>query len=201
MKIILTGHTSGVGKFLYDHLSKENEVIGISRTTGYTLPNDIDKIIALSEGCDLFINNTYYGICQLTLLNKLHNKVKKMIVLGSIAGQYHQLIQSDYSKNKLELAERCQALSTVPGNKLLHLQISMLEDAVSSDNLISYQEVLDTVEYWIQHPRITAINFEFKLTEFTLERIKETFGATQESIDYILNNMCNLNRQHFNDHS
>jgi hypothetical protein len=201
MKIIITGHTSGVGKALYDHFSKGHEVIGISRATGYNLLTDVDKIVKLSQGCDLFINNTYANEVQLDLLEKLNDKVGMMIVMGSIAGQYHQLLQSEYSKNKLALAERCRALSTIPGNKILHLQISMLEDAVSSDNLISYQEVVDTVTYWISHPRITAINFEFKLTEFTLERIKETFGATQESIDYILNNMCNLNKQHFNDNS
>ena len=36
-KIVLTGHTSPMGKELYAHLSKEYEVIGVSRESGYDL--------------------------------------------------------------------------------------------------------------------------------------------------------------------
>lgn len=200
MKCIITGHTEGVGKTLFDDLkSQGHEVIGISRATGYDLSTDIEQVIALANGCDLFINNAYVGDCQLQLLNSLHNKVKKMIVMGSIAGDYHQLIQSEYSQNKLNLANRCREISLLPENSVLHLKISMLEDAISGDNLISFNEVKDIVNFWIQNSKISAIDLEFKLTPFTLEKIKEKFGATQEAIDYVLANMCNEKRQSFND--
>lgn len=200
MKCIITGHTEGVGKTLFDDLKAQgHEVIGISRATGYNLSTDIEQVIALANGCDLFINNAYVGDCQLQLLNSLHNKVKKMIVMGSIAGDYHQLIQSEYSQNKLNLANRCREISLLPENSVLHLKISMLEDAISGDNLISFNEVKDIVNFWIQNSKISAIDLEFKLTPFTLEKIKEKFGATQEAIDYVLANMCNEKRQSFND--
>jgi hypothetical protein len=200
MKIVITGHTSGIGKFLFDKfVNQGNTVIGFSRSNGYTMPEDIDKIIDLSKNCDLFINNA--GVGQLELLEALHHHVGKMVVMGSIAGDYHQLISSSYSLNKKQLADRCKELSLQPGNQLVHLKISMLEDAVSSDNLISFQEVFDVINFWIISPRLTSIDFEFKLTPYTLEKIKEKFGATQESIDFILSNMCNKSKQILNDNS
>lgn len=200
MKCIITGHTSGVGKKIYDHLlAAGHNVIGISRSSGFDLTTDIDKIVELSNGCDVFINNSCVGNCQQQLLEKLYNRVGKMIVVGSIAGDYHDLIKSDYSQNKLLLAERCKELSILPGNQILHLKISMLEDAVSSDVLISFDEVINVIDFWIKNPRLTSIDFEFKLTPYTLEKIKTKFRASQETIDYILANMCNEKRRQFND--
>lgn len=200
MKCIITGHTTGVGKTLYDNLcSQGHEVIGVSRSSGYDLLENFDEVVKISEGCDLFINNAYVEDCQLRLLNSLYNKVGKMIVMGSIAGDYNDLIKSEYSANKLLLANRCKEISLLPGNTVLHLKISMLEDAVSSDNLISFTEVINIVNFWIKNPRMAAIDLEFKLTPFTLEKIKEKFGATQEAIDYVLSNMCSEKRQSFND--
>lgn len=198
MKCIITGHTSGVGKEIYEHLKNQgHDVVGISRASGYDLSKDIDKIIEVANGCDLFVNNAYVGDCQLQLLNHLHDKVNKMIVMGSIAGDYHQIIQSEYSNNKLKLANRCKELSLLPTNNIVHIKISMLEDAVSGDVLISFKEVVDVIDFWIKNSRLTSIDFEFKLTPFTLEKIKEKFGATQEAIDYVLSNMCDENRQQF----
>jgi short-subunit dehydrogenase len=196
MKIIITGHTSGIGKFLYDEFLKHgHEVIGVSRSNGYTLPDNVDKIVELSVGCDLFINNTSES--QLELLEQLYTRVDKMIIMGSIAGDYHQLIQSQYSLTKQTLAQKCKELSLQPNTQLLHLKISMLEDAVSSDNLISFQELYNTIQFWLSVPRLTNIDFEFKLTPYTLEKLKEKFGATQAAIDYILTNMCNKSKQEF----
>lgn len=198
MKCVVTGHSKGVGKYIFDYLvSCGHEVIGVSRESGFDLTTDIDRVVEIAAGCDLFVNNAYVGDCQLQLLNQLHDKVNKMIVMGSVASDYHQLIQSEYSNNKLKLANRCKELSLLPVNKIVHIKISMLEDAVSGDVLISFDEVVDVVDFWIKNSRLTSIDFEFKLTPFTLEKIKEKFGATQEAIDYVLSNMCDEKRQQF----
>jgi hypothetical protein len=197
MKIVITGHTKGLGKVLFDHFVElGHDVKGASRTNGYYLPEDINHVKELAKDCDLFIANATAG--QLYLLQELHDKVGMFIAMGSIAGDYHQLIQSDYSTKKMDLAKRCKELSLVPGNKILHLNISMLEDAESSDNLISFQEVVDTIDFWIKHPRINKIDFEFKLTAFTLEQVKNKFNASQEAIDHVVANMCDTNRSAFN---
>jgi Zn-dependent peptidase ImmA (M78 family) len=60
--------------------------------------------------------------------------------------------------------------------------------------------VFDVINFWIVNSRLTNIDFEFKLTPYTLEKIKEKFGATQESIDFILSNMCDKSKQALNDH-
>jgi NAD(P)-dependent dehydrogenase (short-subunit alcohol dehydrogenase family) len=198
MKIIITGHTKGIGQAICLNLALQgHKVIGVSRTTGYDLTTDVDRVVALAEGCDLFINNT--GVAQEELLERLHNKVGKMIVMGSIAGDYNQLIQSDYSYAKMNLAKRCKELSLLPGNKIVHIKISMLEDAVSSDVLVPFSEVLDFVDFWIKHPLLTSVDYEFKLTAHTLEKVKEKFNVNQQAIDHVVASMCDTNRQAFND--
>ena len=73
MKIALTGHTSGIGKALYDILSQEHEVVCFSRSNGYDIKYDItiEKIVQGSLDCDVFINNAYYSLAQVYILNKL----------------------------------------------------------------------------------------------------------------------------------
>jgi hypothetical protein len=199
MKIVITGHTQGIGKYLFAELTNAGHLVfGVSRFSGYNLEEGIDDVLQLANVCDVFINNAAVGNCQLKLLESLHNKVPMMIVMGSIAGDYHELIQSEYSFNKRALATRCKELSLVPGNKLLHLNISMLEDAVSSDNLISFKEILDVINFWTANPKINKIDFEFKLTPYTLEKVKEKFNASQEAIDHVIANMCDINQSAYN---
>mgnify|MGYP001626557762 CR=1 FL=1 len=47
MKIALTGHTSGIGKALYDILSQEHDVVCFSRSNGYDIKEDdtIERIV------------------------------------------------------------------------------------------------------------------------------------------------------------
>ena len=58
MKIVITGHTRGIGKAFYDHfVNLGHEVVGVSRSTGFDIPNDINRIVELATNCDLFVNN------------------------------------------------------------------------------------------------------------------------------------------------
>ena len=43
MKVALTGHTSGIGKAIYDIMSIDNEMVCFSRKNGY----DISKNLSL----------------------------------------------------------------------------------------------------------------------------------------------------------
>ena len=75
-KIILTGHTSPMGKELWCHLSKEHEVIGVSRDTGYDLTKeeDVDKVVDMALDADLFINLAHVGAAQSQMLIKINQK-------------------------------------------------------------------------------------------------------------------------------
>lgn len=190
MKCVITGHTSGLGKSLFEHFNSLGwEVIGVSRQTGYDLSKDLSNVIELVNNSDLFINNANVDRAQLNLLNSVDKKVKQ-VILGSVAGEFHQQLQSDYSRHKFDLAKRCRELSLLPDTKILHIQISMLEDAVNSDVLTKYNEVIDVIDFWLKNPRFTNIAFEFKLTPFTLERAKTAFNITQENLDQIVSRMC-----------
>lgn len=61
-KIAITGHSKGIGKKLYEHLSEKYQVIGFSRANGYDISKqeDVDRIINESLDCDVFINNAYH---------------------------------------------------------------------------------------------------------------------------------------------
>lgn len=190
MKCVITGHTTGLGKAMFEHFQSLGwEVIGLSRQTGHDLTTDLDKVVEIANTADLFINNANVDRAQFDLLNAVNKNVKQ-IVLGSVAGEFNQQLQSDYSQHKADLAQRCRELSLLPATELLHIQISMLEDAVNGDVLIKYKEVIDVIDFWLANPRFTTISFEFKLTPFTLERAKVAFNITPENLDRIVSRMC-----------
>ena len=91
-KVVLTGHTSPMGKELCDHLSKNYEVVGVSRDTGYDLINtkDIDRVVDMCLEADLFINLAHIGTAQSLFLKLIDskwtnkNRLKQVISIGSL---------------------------------------------------------------------------------------------------------------------
>lgn len=76
MKIAITGHTSGIGKALFNYFVSYTPM-GFSRSNGHNINHveDRKKIINQSIDCDVFINNAYSdGInSQLYLLQEIHS--------------------------------------------------------------------------------------------------------------------------------
>lgn len=58
-KVAVTGHTSGIGKAIYDHYSNICEVVGYDLSNGYNLSTDVNIVLSESRTCDLFINNVW----------------------------------------------------------------------------------------------------------------------------------------------
>lgn len=181
MKIIITGHTRGIGKGLYDYFVGEgHEVIGLSRSNGYDISKNQDKIVEISSDCDLFINNAYQGNCQLQLLLALKNKVKNIIVCGSVSRMYAHILESDYAKDKQNLAEACRIISIKPdGPNLLHLDMSFITDSLNenihsmSDYCINYNEIISAVVFWLSNPKVRQIEFCWKLTAKVYNKMKQ----------------------------
>ena len=70
-KIAITGHTSGIGKGLFDHFTAIGcNVKGFSKDTGFDISNKLnqDLIITHTRDCDLFINNAYHYYAQVELM-------------------------------------------------------------------------------------------------------------------------------------
>jgi nucleoside-diphosphate-sugar epimerase len=71
-KIAITGHTKGIGAKLSQKLISQYEVVGFSRSNGYDISNDtdIDRIIAESLDCEVFVNNAYHFDQQSTIAKR-----------------------------------------------------------------------------------------------------------------------------------
>ena len=185
MKIAITGHTSGIGKEIYDKFKEVScrESIGMSRSNGYDIEHDFDKIVEEATGAEMFINNAYRGSQQLKLFHALKNKVDMMVVMGSVSRFYPNLILTDYVNDKQHLAEACRLESINPnGIPILHLDLGFIEGtqinnndpaAFVSDYNITKQDIVDTIIFWAQKPSIRQIEFRWKLTPFVYNQLKK----------------------------
>lgn len=185
MKIAITGHTSGIGKEIYDKFKEVScrEIIGMSRSNGYDIEHDFDKIVEEATGAEMFINNAYRGSQQLKLFHALKNKVDMMVVMGSVSRFYPNLILTDYVNDKQDLAEACRLESINPnGIPILHLDLGFIEGtqvnnndptAFVSDYNITKQDIVDTIIFWAQKPSIRQIEFRWKLTPFVYNQLKK----------------------------
>jgi hypothetical protein len=183
-KIIITGHTNGIGKAVYDKFKEIScrEIVGMSRSNGYDIEKDFDKIVSEAEGCEMFINNAYCEQQQLKLVEALKDKVDMMVVMGSVSRMYPELIPTEYVRHKQELAEACRLISVNPdGIPLLHLDLSFIEgtevdakdpNVFTSDYTTTYEDIVDTIIFWAGKPSIRQIEFRWKLTPFVYEQLK-----------------------------
>jgi NADP-dependent 3-hydroxy acid dehydrogenase YdfG len=68
-KVAITGHSSGIGKGLYDYfLSKNINVIGFDKTSDISIKENQNIIVETTKDCDLFFNNAYSGYAQVELM-------------------------------------------------------------------------------------------------------------------------------------
>jgi len=183
-KIIITGHTHGIGKAIYDKFKEIScrEIVGMSRSNGYDIDKDFDKIVEEAAGCELFINNAYRDQQQLRLVEALKDKVDMMVVMGSVSRFYPELVPTQYVHDKQELAEACRLESLNPnGIPILHLDLSFIEGteinfndptSFTSDYNTSKSDIVDTIIFWAQKPCIRQIEFRWKCTPFVMSELK-----------------------------
>lgn len=85
LKVGITGHTSGLGKYLFDQIGS----IGWSKSSGYDLTQieALNKMLKEAEDCDVFINNAHDGEeLSLNVFEKFYSLYKhKPIQLINIA--------------------------------------------------------------------------------------------------------------------
>lgn len=119
MKIVITGHTTGLGKSLYDFLVDQGHtVVGLSRSNGFDLSHNLDMF--LLENWDVFINNAYYEFKQTELLYKLFelNKERNCTIVNicsvSADGNYDRVNQ--YAIHKSSLDKACFQLQLIDSN-------------------------------------------------------------------------------------
>lgn len=183
-RIVITGHTHGLGKAIYDKFTEVSchEIVGLSRSNGYDIDKDFDKVVEAAAGAEIFINNAYRDQQQLKLFNALKDKVGMMVVMGSVSRFYPELIPTQYVHDKQALAEACRLESLNPnGIPILHLDLSFIENteiqnndptAFISDYNTSKTDIVDTIIFWAQKPCIRQIEFRWKLTPHVLSELQ-----------------------------
>lgn len=99
IKGIVIGGFGNIGKLLCHHFSFDS----ISRTNGYEIPTDLDKIMLLCQEYDIVIN-CVHDDNQNLLLEKMYERYSKnnqniyLITLGSMS---YKVNDDTHSKNKL----------------------------------------------------------------------------------------------------
>jgi hypothetical protein len=85
MKILLTGHTSGIGQAIAQHY-QDHEIVKVSRATGFDLyrEEDLQRVVELANDVDCFINLANVGVSQSVLLQRVHSKWMQMGRTGKI---------------------------------------------------------------------------------------------------------------------
>jgi hypothetical protein len=163
MKILITGHTSGLGKRLYDSLSVDHEVHGMSRSNGYDLTTSYQSVLDFAKTCDVFINNTHMGTVQSDFLNDMIGSNVTLITSGSIAGDR---TFNDYCLQKRHIEDTFDKTISQYPRRGLFLKMGYLENkldyATAGDikfEVIDIAEVVDTIEFWLNHRRITKVIF------------------------------------------
>ena len=197
MKIVITGHTRGLGKAFYEYFVKDpaNTVIGLSKSQGVDIQST-DTIVKLVTGCDLFINNAYSGTAQNRLVKELNGLIPMMIVSGSQGGYFNNLIPTEYGRHKKDLSKLCHMLSLDKNSttKILHLDLSCLEgndvaiddpNNLKCDSITALNDIVNTVAFWIKTPSFNNVRFNFKITDLLYDQIS-TKMHTGKELDHLL---------------
>lgn len=164
MKIGITGHTSGIGKGLYDVLGAKHDVQGFSRTNGYDISTTQHEIIEQIKDFDIFINNAQKDNYQTLLFNKIFklwkNQKKTIVNIGSIV-RYSEfdIDKSTYAQNKVNLNRNaihtilsgnksCRIITVNPG----YVHTQMIANAKVTKNCLTVEELVNVIEYVIELP-------------------------------------------------
>lgn len=166
MKIAITGHTSGIGKALSDLLGKDNEILGLSRSTGYNITILPMRIVEAAKDADVFINNAYDSFGQhdvfTLLLNRWFGDETKTIVNINSRTRYKSSDQRyNMSKRKLFDAtlaainddnRKCRLINISPGyvstERLLNAQ-----PHVPIEKMLTPAQLAEMVKWTISQPQ------------------------------------------------
>lgn len=158
MKISITGHTRGLGLVIYNHLmSKGHDVVGLSSSNGYQLPTQIEKVVEIAQTCDYFFNNAHAGIVQSKLIERLYDQCG-IITSGSMAADAAHTGQK-YRVDKLHIEQTHKQYKKISKWPMLLLKMGYLEN-YHDKYPIEYKQVLAGINYWLENPRVSMIEFD-----------------------------------------
>ena len=173
MRIAITGHTSPMGKGVYDHYSKTYDCLGVSRNTGYDLTKseDQDRVVSEAMTCDVFLNIAHVGASQSSLLLKLQERwthdapLRKVITIGSLATKVPKKlldqvgIDKQYLKDKhhIDAVHNALANQTPFGPQLKFSLVRVLNYGEktgdrSGEPTCNADDIIRTIDYIVNEP-------------------------------------------------
>lgn len=168
--ISITGHTSGIGKFLFETLENTK---GFSITNGYDISKEEDRqrIFEESYDSDVLINNAWHVTGQLELLKLFHQKWmyknKIIINIGSatIYAHHHPdraVVNTEYHRSKIELHEYVNSFMVVHDKpQIKELILGPVNTPMISNievpSYLEVEEILDPIRTLINDRSIRQI--------------------------------------------
>ena len=175
-KIAVIGHTRGIGKAIAElYKKKKYEVVGMSKSNGFDIIHDQEKILENIEDCNLVVLNAHADRGQLNILKRIYGQHSfsnmKVAVITSTSGteedpDYNQFQIWDkfkyvqYCEIKKELIKYISDLQEELFNKPLSVY-DVCPDVVDTDMIkgmwedlpkLKADEVADTVRYCFESP-------------------------------------------------
>ena len=172
MKILITGHTYGLGKAVWNDLTLDYELVGISRSTGYDLTdhNTVLKVIDMSIEFDHVLNICKVDPAQTDILLGVHrywdenNKGGKIISIGGLTESFSwnmirmaPIHQTAYIGSKHNLAKAHFDLAAIhpyrqqPQSVLIRpLNIGSKGQERSSEPFLLESEVVEIVRFSLE---------------------------------------------------
>jgi hypothetical protein len=160
MKCAITGHTSGIGKSLFDYFNSQSyECMGFSRQNGYniTLSSSRQQIISAAIDCEVFVNNAYADgtNSQLDMLQEMHTawegKDKLIINISSRITDFvlpPNSHEQQYQKNKKDQDDYC--LGKINKPHIFNLKLGMVDTLrvmSYTNNKLTVEDIVKIVSF------------------------------------------------------
>ena len=157
-KIAVIGHSRGIGKAICDlYHKKKYNVVGMSKSNGFDLVHDQEKILEEMQDCSLVVLNAHSDRGQLTLLKKIYGRHSfdkmKVAVITSTSGTP---IGEDPDHDTPTYKKYCQ------DKKNLMAYIEAIQQDLFSHPMNIYDVCPDTVKtdmsdgLWEDWPKLSA---------------------------------------------
>lgn len=153
MNFVITGHTSGIGKIIFDHFGG----VGLSRTTNFDICKD--SIIEHIDNQTIFINNAFSYDClnaQVDLIYKSVDIVKQVICIGS-----NTVFPGEYKEYKDKLDETVNYFFS-KGYNITNIKLGKVDTPFQQNYTgpkISKTTIIRTIDYIVNTPeRINTIS-------------------------------------------
>jgi NAD(P)-dependent dehydrogenase (short-subunit alcohol dehydrogenase family) len=163
MKISITGHTRGIGKAIADLYP---DALGFSRSNGYDIGNPfhVQRIVAESAHCDVFVNNAYRGTAQTAIFKSLlklwNTDPAKTIVNINSKTIYHGPNQRQYTEDKKllrssavdairDIDRRCRVININPG----YVKTDMVAHVPNTVKMLTPEQLASMIKWCLDQPQ------------------------------------------------